>query len=410
MRLPTLRPAAAADVVRATVLGTLLSASLVTLAPALAEEAATLPRIALPAATERMPTFQETSVDFANSLVPIVGSLKAKPTAPLASKAVALAATGDPKEIIKTIDAGLDAFLSVPPERFYAAAMTLKQGTALAAQAPTCNLVCLPPAEQTAKVARVAGDALSMTDPSKLKTFIFQGGMSLATGEKSQYAGVLAEAVKFSLSLNKQDVLNAKDAGIALLLSADNPESARAAMKMPAARSFPENKKVEQAALGLADALYPIVSNLEAKAVAPLAAKLVAVGTTGDPKEIIKTIDAGLDAFLSVPPEKFIATAKALKKATAQASGASSCNLICMPSVELSEGVGAAAADALSAADKGKVKAFADQAIKTLNSADKLALAPLLLDGGKFASSLNPGDVAKATAAAVDLAKASGAL
>ena len=28
-------------------------------------------------------------------------------------KAVALAATGDPKEIIKTIDAGLDAFLSV---------------------------------------------------------------------------------------------------------------------------------------------------------------------------------------------------------------------------------------------------------------------------------------------------------
>lgn len=167
---------------------------------------------------------------------------------------------------------------------------------------------------------------------------------------------------------------------------------------------------VPEAAKELTDAAYPIIGALKKDTVAPLTGKAVGVALTANPKEIIKTIDAGLDAFLSVPPEKFIATAKALKKATAQASGASSCNLICMPSVELSEGVGAAAADALSAADKGKVKAFADQAIKTLNSADKLALAPLLLDGGKFASSLNPGDVAKATAAAVDLAKASGAL
>ena len=408
MRLPTLRPAAAADVVRATVLGTLLSASLVTLAPALAEEAATLPRIALPAATERMPTFQETSVDFANSLVPIVGSLKAKPTAPLASKAVALAATGDPKEIIKTIDAGLDAFLSVPPERFYAAAMTLKQGTALAAQAPTCNLVCLPPAEQTAKVARVAGDALSMTDPSKLKTFIFQGGMSLATGEKSQYAGVLAEAVKFSLSLNKQDVLNAKDAGIALLLSADNPESARAAMKMPAARSFPENKKVEQAALGLADALYPIVSNLEAKAVAPLAAKLVAVGTTGDPKEIIKTIDAGLDAFLSVPPERTFAAVKALKGATAEATRAPECALVCVPPLATVEKAAGAAANALSVTDPNKLKDFVLQGIASLESGDKQQLAGFLAEAKRWEAGLNEADVVKAKAAGLELFRAAG--
>ena len=119
---------------------------------------------------------------------------------------------------------------------------------------------------------------------------------------------------------------------------------------------------------------------------------------------------AGLDAFLAVPPEKFIATVKALKTATGQAVSVDKCNLICMPPLDASEKVGAAAADALAAADKAKVKAFADQVLKTVNSVDKLALAPLVIDGGKFASSLNPGDVAKATSAALELAKSSGAL
>ena len=106
---------------------------------------------------------------------------------------------------------------------------------------------------------------------------------------------------------------------------------------------------------------------------------------------------------------QFITTVKALKAATAQAS-TSSCNLVCMPPLDASEKVGAAAADAIAAADKAKVKAFADQALKTVNTVDKLALAPLLLDGGKFAATLNPGDVAKATASALELAKAAGAL
>ena len=63
-----------------------------------------------------------------------MGSLKAKPVSSLASKSVALAATGDPKQIIATIDAGLDAFLSVPPERFFDFLRALKQGTAEAAR------------------------------------------------------------------------------------------------------------------------------------------------------------------------------------------------------------------------------------------------------------------------------------
>ena len=60
-------------------------------------------------------TFQEASVDVAMDAYPLVKSLKAGPTASLGSKVVALAATGDSREIIETIDAGLAAFLSVPP-------------------------------------------------------------------------------------------------------------------------------------------------------------------------------------------------------------------------------------------------------------------------------------------------------
>ena len=63
----------------------------------------------------RAKTFQEASVDVAMDAYPVVKSLKAGPVASLGTKVVSLAATGDPKENIRTIDAGLDAFLSVPP-------------------------------------------------------------------------------------------------------------------------------------------------------------------------------------------------------------------------------------------------------------------------------------------------------
>lgn len=165
-----------------------------------------------------------------------------------------------------------------------------------------------------------------------------------------------------------------------------------------------------EAAVNLADAAYPIVGDLQAKTVAPLTGKVVSLALTSDSKNIIKTIDMGLDAFLSSDSGKFIATVKALKAATAEASGASSCNLVCLPSVGAAENVAKAAADALGTADGGKVKAFVGQAIKTVQSGDKMALVGLLADGSKFASSLNPGDVAKATSAALELGKATGAL
>mmetsp|Transcript_16412 Transcript_16412/g.30192 ORF Transcript_16412/g.30192 Transcript_16412/m.30192 type:complete len:270 (-) Transcript_16412:201-1010(-) len=167
---------------------------------------------------------------------------------------------------------------------------------------------------------------------------------------------------------------------------------------------------IPEAAKDFTDAAYPLIGSLKKDTVAPLTSKAVEVALTASPQEIIKTIDAGLDAFLSTNPEKFISTAKVLKEATAEASKATNCNLLCLPSLETSEKVGAAAADALSTADPAKVSAFANQAIKAFNSVDKFKLAPVLLDGGKFAASLNPKDVAAATAAALEVAKASGAV
>ena len=173
---------------------------------------------------------------------------------------------------------------------------------------------------------------------------------------------------------------------------------------------LPGHAGIPEAATDLADAVYPILGSLKKEKVAPLASKAVGVALTASPKELIKTVDAGLDAFLSIPPDKFYANVKALKAATAQAAGASECNLVCLPPLAAAEKVGATAGDALATVDTGKVKAFALQGLRLLNSADKLALAPLVVDGGKFAASLNPGDVAKATAAALELAKASGAV
>eukprot|EP00746_Dinoflagellata_sp_MGD_P091126 gnl/MRDRNA2_/MRDRNA2_36077_c0_seq1.p1 gnl/MRDRNA2_/MRDRNA2_36077_c0~~gnl/MRDRNA2_/MRDRNA2_36077_c0_seq1.p1 ORF type:complete len:330 (+),score=56.21 gnl/MRDRNA2_/MRDRNA2_36077_c0_seq1:96-1085(+) len=155
------------------------------------------------------------------------------------------------------------------------------------------------------------------------------------------------------------------------------------------------------------DAAYPIIGSLKKDTVGPLTGKAIQVALTAPPKEIIKTIDAGLEAFLSTDSDKFIKTVKALEVATTEASAASSCNLICLPSIEAAENVGAAAGEALATADKAKVKAFADQAIKLVNSVDKFAAAPVAIEGAKFGASLNPGDVAKATQAALEIVQSS---
>ena len=85
---------------------------------------------------------------------------------------VSLAATGDPKEIIKTIDAGLDAFLSVPPERFMATVKTLKAATSEAAKQPACNLICTPDVSQVEKVTEILDEDVVAATASTYYTLV----------------------------------------------------------------------------------------------------------------------------------------------------------------------------------------------------------------------------------------------
>ena len=368
-----------------------------------------LPSIILPAETERAKTFQQASVDVADAAYPVVMGLKAKSVAPLASKVVALATTGDSQQIIRTIDAGLDAFLSVPPDRFLLTVRAFKSATAEATNAPSCNLICMPPVNSVEKVVGVASDALSVTNPEKLKSFLFQGGMSLASGEKGQYAGVLAETLKFSLSLDKGELSQLKERTFELVIALDNAQAAATPPKLPQTKSYAQNAAIEKLAVELADGLYPIVQGLEGKSVAPLASKVVVLAASGDPKEIIRTIDAGLDAFLSVPIDRFFVAARSLKTGTAEAVGASACNLVCVPSVTTVEMVAGKMANALSVTDPGKLKTFIYQAIRSLESGDKKQLAAVVAEGRKFEASLDQTSVRKATTAALGVLKAAGA-
>ena len=123
----------------------------------------------------------------------------------------------------------------------------------------------------------------------------------------------------------------------------------------------------------------------------------------------VKTIDAGLDAFLSVPIENFFSAALALKSATTEAVAADSCNLVCTPSLATVERVAGKMATALSVTDSEKLKAFVYQITRSLQSGDKTQLAAVLANGRQFEASLDQGDVRKVTLVSIQLLKAAGA-
>ena len=115
------------------------------------------------------------------------------------------------------------------------------------------------------------------------------------------YPGVFVEALRFTRSFPPEDVKQSLDAGVSLLASLDQAATPRTYGEV-GNQAFRKNAEVEAAAKELADALYPVVRGVKAKDIAPLASQTLSAASTGDPKEIIRTLDAGLDAFLSVPP------------------------------------------------------------------------------------------------------------
>tara|TARA_B110001452_G_C15213502_1_gene420883 strand:+ start:1572 stop:1826 length:255 start_codon:yes stop_codon:yes gene_type:complete len=70
------------------------------------------------------------------------------------------------------------------------------------------------------RVAGVAANALSVTDPAKLEGFILQGLRSLESGDPKQLAGVLAALRQFEGAFAATDVAYVRAASLELLQAA----------------------------------------------------------------------------------------------------------------------------------------------------------------------------------------------
>jgi|TARA_B110000196_G_scaffold248436_1_gene217518 hypothetical protein len=103
--------------------------------------------------------------------------------------------------------------------------VALKSATTEAVAADSCNLVCTPSLATVEKVAGKMALALSVTDPEKLKAFVYQITRSLQSGDKTQLAAVLANGRQFEASLDQGDVRKVTLASIQLLKAAGAPLS-----------------------------------------------------------------------------------------------------------------------------------------------------------------------------------------
>ena len=100
-----------------------------------------------------------------------------------------------------------------------------KTATAEAVDVSDCNLICVPPVATVEKVAVKMSNALSVTDPEKLKAFVYQAIRSLQSGDAQQLKAVIAEGRKFEASLDQADVRKATNSALDLLAAAGAPLS-----------------------------------------------------------------------------------------------------------------------------------------------------------------------------------------
>ena len=130
----------------------------------------------------------------------------------------------------------------------------------------------------------------------------------------------------------------------------------------------PAHAGLTEAITEAADASYPIIRAAgRAEAFAPFANRLTSLVLSASPASLAKTVDAGLDVFLSIPGAKVDATAEALASAVGGLQPAT-CELFPLPT-ELMERV--ARSDALAAADQAKLKAVNERSLAALRAVPK---------------------------------------
>ena len=131
---------------------------------------------------------------------------------------------------------------------------------------------------------------------------------------------------------------------------------------------------LEEAVGEVVAATEPFIKAQDAAAVGSFETKLIDTLLTAKPAELGKTIDAGIDVFLSLPKDKVASLTETVKSAAAQAKpgGCSSTIVPAPPFIPAAQRKLFASSEAVAAADPAKVKAFADAAGPALKALDGL--------------------------------------
>jgi len=149
------------------------------------------------------PTLNEAIVEVSQTSYPIIKALKAETFVPFSEKIAKLILDIKPDKLGKSIDLGVDAFLSVPPEKL-AALNTVVKDSFAGLEASSCTLVPLPSSAAASKFKDVA---TASVDAAKLKAFADAYGPALAALPKTETAICLPSADALDkLSLAQADV------------------------------------------------------------------------------------------------------------------------------------------------------------------------------------------------------------
>ena len=175
----------------------------------------------------------------------------------------------------------------------------------------------------------------------------------------------LPDAMRVGNSIGQRAAAVATSVALSTLLAVSPPAHAKVTLEAAVAEQV--------------EASYPFLAAQKAETFAPFEEKLIGTLLSAKPEELGKTIDAGIDVFLSLPSDKVAALTAVLKEASASATAGGCTNQVPSP-VPKSIVSKFASSDAVKAADPAKVQAFvnaAGPALKALPTGDTICLPPV---------------------------------
>ena len=158
-------------------------------------------------------SLEDAAVKVADTSYPIISTLQKKEVAPVVSKALGVALTGDPIAVLKVAKAADEALLSTDTAKLVAA---LKSVDVALSDALKSNGV-IPPLADVEDVAKKAAAALATTDKAKIKETFSALTQAANSADKLQVVGVLADGSKLASKINPADAAAATGAVLDLL-------------------------------------------------------------------------------------------------------------------------------------------------------------------------------------------------